>query len=249
VPGVMLKITASEPSSLRGLRPEVPLALERVILRCLEKDRAKRLPTIGDLAHALVDFGTPRSRTSVERIAGIMSAAGISLSVSDATQAPPSAVSGNAAGTMAAWNQGTLSNKRSRGTLFAVLAGSSLALLGLTWFLLRHDGGTGSSATASVAPEPLTSVAAAPPMLTATERPLPIPVAPSTSAVTAPSTPSTSSPSAPPTSSPKASPSPSSARNARTSPALVSGKSQKASTKISGKAAPAGKLDVYDDRK
>jgi serine/threonine-protein kinase len=95
VPGVMLKITASEPAPLRARRPEVPVALERVILRCLEKDRSKRLPTIGDLAHALVDFGTPRSRLSVERIAGIMAASGIPLSAADATAAPPSAVSGN----------------------------------------------------------------------------------------------------------------------------------------------------------
>ncbi len=251
VPGVMLKITASEPRSLRGLRPEVPLALERLILRCLEKDRSKRLPTIGDLAHALVDFGTPRSRTSVERVAGIMAAAGISLSVTEATPAPPSAVSGNAAGTMAAWNQGTLSNKRSRGPLFAVLAGSALALLGATWFALRHDAGTGSGATASaVAPEATTGAVAAPQVSAAMPRPSPVSAAPAASAEMMRTVPSATSNPAAPTSSPKAiAPQPSAARNARTSPAAASGKSQKSSAKISGKAAPAGKLDVYDDRK
>jgi serine/threonine-protein kinase len=255
VPGVMLKITASEPPSLRALRPEVPVALERVILRCLEKDRSKRLPTIGDLAHALVDFGTPRSRTSVERISGIMAAAGISLSMTEATPAPPSAVSGNSAGTMAAWNQGTLSSKRGRGPLIAVLAGGALALLGVTWFALRHDAGTGSGAKASaVAPEATTGVVTSPQVSAATQRPSPAPTAPTApaaSAETMRTVPSAiSSPAAPPTSLPKATaPAPSSARNARTSPAAMSGKSQKSSAKISGKAAPAGKLDVYDDRK
>jgi serine/threonine-protein kinase len=228
VPGVMLKITASEPPPLRGRRPEVSAALERVILTCLEKDRSNRFPTIGDLAHALVDFGTPRSRTSVERIAGIMAASGISLSTTGA--APPSAVSGNAAGTMAGWNQRTLAGKRGRGTRLAVLAGGAVALAGVTWFVLRHDAGTGSRATASALPEPATGIVSAP-------------VVSEVAASASPTPPIASLPSAAEV------PSPSSAPASRARPTTASGKSQKASAKISGKTATTGKLDVYDDRK
>jgi serine/threonine-protein kinase len=70
MPGVMMKIAGTEPPPLRARRPEIPAALERVVLTCLAKDRAKRFQTIGDLAVALVDFGPPRARISVERITG-----------------------------------------------------------------------------------------------------------------------------------------------------------------------------------
>jgi len=245
VPGVMLKITASEPTPLRARRPEVPAPLERVILTCLEKDRSRRFPTVGDLAHALVDFGTPRSRTSVERIAGIMAASGISLSVTDA--APPSAVAAHAAGTMAAWNQRTLSGKKSRGTLLAVLAGSAVALASMTWFALRHDAGAGSRATASAQPESATAAISSPTVPEAARpappEPAPLPTtAEALAPASASSTASTaSSPSAARVAAPKPTP--------RTSPGAASGKSQKASAKNSGKAATTGKLDVYDDRK
>jgi len=247
VPGVMVKITASEPPSLRGRRPELPATLERVILTCLEKDRSRRFPTIGDLAHALIDFGTPRSRTSVERIAGIMAASGISLSVTGAEPAPPSAVSGNAAGTMAAWDQRTLSGKRSRGALYAVSAGSALAVLGVMWFALRHDAGTSGGATASAVPEFATGVASS--SDDAVRRAPPIPTPPP--GHTEPLAPASSSPTAPlgSSSSPTPGPSPSSASATRANPGAPSGKTQKAAAKKSGKPASAGKLDVYDDRK
>jgi len=252
LPSVMVKITASEPPPLRARRPEVPAGLERVILTCLEKDRSKRFPTIGDLAHALVDFGSPRSRTSVERIAGIMAASGIALSATGPAEVPPSGVSGNSAGTMAAWNQSAPTGKRSRGTLFALLAGSALALLVVTWFALRHDGGGGTGAMGSAAaPESATAIGArSSPAVPETARHAALVPAPPP-ATAAPLASASASPTPPPGSalSTARAPSPTRAPAARTSPAAPSGKSQKAAAKISGKPSAAGKLDVYDDRK
>ena len=232
VPGVMLKITASEPSPLRDSRPDVPAALERIVLTCLEKDRSRRFPTIGDLAHALVDFGTPRSRVSVERIVGIMAAAGISLSGLDALSPPPSAVPGTAAGTMAAWDQRTLPGKRSRGTLLAVLAAGVAILLG-AWVALRHDSSARSGATASA----VVPAASAEPFAVASASPT-APPASSPSAAAAPS--ASPAPAVPPALS---------APVVRASPAARSARSRPSSTKIPGKPASASKLDVYDDRK
>jgi serine/threonine protein kinase len=50
----MLKVISAEPPPpVRSLRPEVPRALERVVMRCLEKDVARRYPTAQALADDL----------------------------------------------------------------------------------------------------------------------------------------------------------------------------------------------------
>jgi serine/threonine-protein kinase len=52
--------------SLRKLRAEVPAGLERVVLRCLEKDPRNRYATLPDLITALRPFG-PGARGAAER--------------------------------------------------------------------------------------------------------------------------------------------------------------------------------------
>jgi serine/threonine-protein kinase len=58
--------------SLAGLRPDAPSDLEPVILKCLEKDRARRYGDVGALAAALVAFAPVRARSMVDRIARIV---------------------------------------------------------------------------------------------------------------------------------------------------------------------------------
>ena len=50
---IMSAILVSEPPPLRRLRPDVPADLDRIILRCLEKDPAQRFGTTAELAAAL----------------------------------------------------------------------------------------------------------------------------------------------------------------------------------------------------
>ena len=245
MPGVMMKITASEPPPLRARRPEVPVALERVILKCLEKDRSKRFPTIGDLAHALVDFGTPRSRISVERIAGLMAASGIALSVSGALPLP-SAAPANTAGTMASWDHTANTTKRGRGTLYAGLAAAAILLLGVAVFALRHDGGGKNDALPSAASaEPL--AASRPQSIPADlprAPPVPLPIA----ASAAPVAPVSAGPSV--AAKPPTLPSVASASAApRGTSVPRTGTARGPAGKSGGKAPPAGKIDVYDDRK
>ncbi|MDI1445294.1 serine/threonine-protein kinase [Polyangium sp. 6x1] len=71
VPEVYAAILGSPPDPLRTLRPDAPPALEAVILRCLEKDAARRFASVGELAAALVPFAPPRARLSAERIGRI----------------------------------------------------------------------------------------------------------------------------------------------------------------------------------
>ena len=72
------KIAIQAPRAIRDFRADVPLALETILLRCLEKDRERRYPNVAELAHALVAFGPSRSRSSVERITRTIEAAGLS---------------------------------------------------------------------------------------------------------------------------------------------------------------------------
>lgn len=71
VPEIYAAILASPPDPLRSVRPDAPPQVEAIILRCLEKDPARRFANVGELAGAMVHFSTPAGRISAERIGRI----------------------------------------------------------------------------------------------------------------------------------------------------------------------------------
>ena len=68
-------VVADPPAPLAGVGAEVPPGLEPVILRCLEKDPARRYQSMAELARALAPFAPARSLASIERIEGTERAA------------------------------------------------------------------------------------------------------------------------------------------------------------------------------
>ena len=62
----MLKITIDPPAPIPP--GTLPAGLEAVILRCMEKDPARRPQTIAELAELLAPFGPPEARVSLNRI-------------------------------------------------------------------------------------------------------------------------------------------------------------------------------------
>jgi serine/threonine protein kinase len=82
-----IKINGEPTPAVRSLRPEVPDGLEAIVLKCLEKERRQRYRNVAELALALLPFAPKRAKSSVERIAGIIQAAGLSAS---ALAVPPS---------------------------------------------------------------------------------------------------------------------------------------------------------------
>lgn len=118
LPEVCMKIAIEPPHPIRGLRPDVPPAVEAVILRCLEKDREKRYSNIAALALALVDFGPTRARSSVERITRTIQAAGLSLSALELLRSSKASSSATllepaGTGTEAPWGRRTSSPRGS----------------------------------------------------------------------------------------------------------------------------------------
>jgi eukaryotic-like serine/threonine-protein kinase len=71
VTGLCAKIVADPPEPLRSRRPDVPLALEDVLMRCLEKDVKRRYQSVAELAVAIKAFASSEGRTSADRIARI----------------------------------------------------------------------------------------------------------------------------------------------------------------------------------
>jgi serine/threonine-protein kinase len=102
MPQLVVGIMSSPPPPLRQKRPEAPPGLEQVILKCLDKDRGKRFQTIGELALALLEFAPKRSRVSVERITGVLRAAGLS---SASLEVPSSSNSEGPAATGSTWGR------------------------------------------------------------------------------------------------------------------------------------------------
>lgn len=67
-PAVLAAVAADKPTSLKSLRPEVPQELSDLVARCLEKDPARRVQSVLELAVGLLPFAAGLSTISVERI-------------------------------------------------------------------------------------------------------------------------------------------------------------------------------------
>jgi serine/threonine-protein kinase len=80
-------ILNDELPSLQALRPDVSPHLEAIVRRCLEKDRANRYPSVGDLATELAGF-SPASRLHAERALRVLGTGGSRHSTSGPMSIP-----------------------------------------------------------------------------------------------------------------------------------------------------------------
>ena len=84
-------IISETPSTLSELPPEVPLALDALVRRCLEKDLPRRVQSVAELARGLAPFGSPAARLSMERIVKVLPDAATSSGPEPRSEAAPSA--------------------------------------------------------------------------------------------------------------------------------------------------------------
>jgi eukaryotic-like serine/threonine-protein kinase len=138
-PSLVYKIAVDPPPAPRSLQPDVPEELESAILRCLEKDPAKRYPSVAELAWAIVPFGPPDAQRSAERIARMLnnplaSTGRQTLPSQSKLPALPAAEPDWSAPTVAAAAPGS---SRRLGTLIAIgVGGALLLLLGVIYGIL-----------------------------------------------------------------------------------------------------------------
>ena len=129
-------IIADPPIPLRQRRPDAPVELEAIILKCLEKDVGARYQNVGQLARALVPLGPPSAAESLRRIVSVLGEPGETPApASSAKQAVVPDVN-----TMSAWTPADREKKApgSR-TLVVGLAVAAVALTAVafgarTWF-------------------------------------------------------------------------------------------------------------------
>jgi len=159
LPEVCVKIAMQPPAPIRSLRPDIPPGLEAVILKCLEKDRAKRYRNVAEFAASLASFGPKRVRASVDRIARIIQSAGLTES---AVNLPPSSIpptdpqhpgEPQHPGTLASWGHtaGNPPRNGRAGRMTAAVVGVVVLLAGVGIWVWRASSGTAPTVTSSAA--------------------------------------------------------------------------------------------------
>jgi serine/threonine protein kinase len=91
----------SKPVPLSKRRSDVPLELERIVMRCLEKDREDRFANVSELASALGRFASALSHVHVSRAARIRSSSNLELGATARSDGSPAA----GYGTQSAWDR------------------------------------------------------------------------------------------------------------------------------------------------
>ena len=184
--GLLAQIVADPPTPLRVRRPDVPARLEAVVMRCLEKDLARRTRDVVEFAQAVLPF-SPACQISVERIRRVVHGKvdrqplpSAATPPRDATVWPehpsvaaPSA--GDSHRTVTAGSWGSTGNRPTGGRrtwIVAAISACALTGLGFAYYALR--------APVTAAPGPI----AAPMESTPT-----LPAKPSTPPVTTPASP------------------------------------------------------------
>jgi hypothetical protein len=183
---VFANVMTVEVTPLRALRPETPERLERLVQRALEKDPARRIANVGELAAGLAEFAPLRSRALVARVQGVLQRAGVasspSLAVDGVADLGASGVTAvGVAATDTSWgDQASRTGRGSKRPLALVAAGVVLlAAVGATVALraTRAPAPAASEASATataLAPSAPATVTAQGPVVA----PLPEPVAP-----------------------------------------------------------------------
>ncbi|HLK35958.1 MAG TPA: serine/threonine-protein kinase [Polyangiaceae bacterium] len=175
LPEVCARIMTEPAPPLNELGGSVPAELEAVVMRCLEKEPARRFEDASALARALAPFGSAEAHSAAERITRLAGAV-----ASAATQAAPalprpaatvtSARSGAGAETSAAFGTVASAPAQRRSHAVAVAVGGVVLglALGIGFAATRggdHKGAAapGAPSTAAPAPSPAASPSADPP--------------------------------------------------------------------------------------
>ncbi len=103
LPQLCKALLTESPPRPRDLRPALPEALEAAVLRCLEKDRELRWPSVNHLALALAPFAARSAAVHVDRARRVLEATGanaLALDTSANASAVPAAIASETSSTL-----------------------------------------------------------------------------------------------------------------------------------------------------
>jgi serine/threonine protein kinase len=147
LPELCVNIMNSVPARVSALRPDVPPRLDAVIAKCLEKDRQNRFANVAELAVALAEFAPRQAKSSVERVAKVIQAAGISsahFQLPQGTVPPPAS---KQVKTHASWGSTTPGGSSSRAPMLVLLGIGVLAVGGAGIWIGSRSHAPASSTT------------------------------------------------------------------------------------------------------
>jgi hypothetical protein len=127
MPELCALILTEPPRPITMLRQNIPPELESAIMRCLEKDPARRFANIADLAFVLAPLGSKQAQISAGRISRVLHPAG---APPPETRSTDGRVGANAAGgsTAQSWSKTKPPSRTSKGTVIGVA--SAVVVLG-----------------------------------------------------------------------------------------------------------------------
>jgi serine/threonine protein kinase len=77
------------PTPVSTIKPNIDIALSKVVMRCLQREASARYQNVGELAIALMAHAPSRSRTVVESIVNSLASGGIEVALDRRVSAPP----------------------------------------------------------------------------------------------------------------------------------------------------------------
>jgi serine/threonine-protein kinase len=166
IPAITMAVASQPVPPLRARRPDTPMGLETVVLRCLSKDRAARYPDVESLARALAPFVGERGDAMVERVARVqrisIPSARIPLDPPPSSERtpPPGPItrvvvpSSPISQTAASWGADTGPPQVRRHLPFIVVVAAAFSLLVVggiaVWAVQRDEEPTGSASSNTV---------------------------------------------------------------------------------------------------
>ena len=130
-------VISDPPRPIREIVPDVPPGMEAIILRCLEKDPAKRFQNVVDFARALEPFAAAHDRSAADRIQAVAS----SGSFPQVAASSQSIIVGHGSNsTSVGWGQTELQKTGGRGKWMIAGAASALVVVGVGVAMLANRG-------------------------------------------------------------------------------------------------------------
>jgi len=128
IPAICARVIGIDPIPPRSLNDSLSVGLERIILRCLNKDRAQRPSDVAQLAAELVHYGSADAaayaQSALRVLASVRTDPALELELAPVSERIPTALSA----TLPATDVGPLAPRRSRFQRRAQLFGVALAM-------------------------------------------------------------------------------------------------------------------------